>query len=65
MYDTMKQWSTLPSEKIQKHVVELKSALTDESMIQQHLLSHIDRMRQMASIYRPLAAFARNSEASA
>ena len=62
IYDTIKQWITLPPEKIQKYIAELKSALTYKSITQQHLLSHIGRIRHMASIYRPLAAFARNLE---
>ena len=58
----MKQWTTLPSEKIQKYISELAFALTYESITPQHLLSHFDRMRYMASIYRPLTAFARDLE---
>ena len=62
MYNTIKQWITLPPDEIQKYIAELKSALTCKSMTQQHSLSHIGRIRHMASIYRPLAAFARNLE---
>ena len=62
MHDTIKQWITPPSEEIQKYIAELKSASTCKSTTQQHLLSHIGRMRHMASIYRQLMAFARNLE---
>ena len=62
IYNTRKQWISLPSQKIQKYISELKSALTKQSITQQQLLSHIGRIRHMASIYRPLAAFARNLE---
>ena len=58
IYNTVKQWITLPSEKIQKYIADLKSALTYKSITQQHLLTHIGRIRHMASTYRPLAAFA-------
>ena len=62
IYDTRKQWISLPSEKIQKYISELKAVLSHKSITQQKLLSHIGRIRHMASIYRPLAAFARNLE---
>ena len=62
MYDAMKQWITLPSEKIQKYISELAFALTCKSITPQHLFSHFNRMRYMASIYVQLAAFARNLE---
>ena len=62
IYNTKKQWITLPPEKIKKYISELKSATTKQSITQQKLLSHIGRIRHMASIYRPLAAFARNLE---
>ena len=58
----MKQWITLPSEKIQKYIAKLRFSLTYKSMTQQHSLSHVSRMHHVASICRPSAAFARNLE---
>ena len=62
LYDTVKQWLKLPPEKVEKYVKDLKILLTKKSVSKRVLLSHIGRTRHMASIYRPLAAFARNLE---
>ena len=63
IYDTKKQWICLPSEKIEKYISELKLAINSQSITKRQLLSHIGRIHHIASIYRPLAAFARNLEA--
>ena len=62
IYDTKKQWISLPSDKNQKYTTELKLAINSQSITKRQLLSHIGRIRHMASIYKPLAAFARNLE---
>ena len=62
IYDTRKQWISLPPEKITRYVTDLNKILSNQSITQRQLLSHIGRIRHMASIYRPLAAFARNLE---
>ena len=51
IYDTRKQWISLPSKKIQKYISELESVISNQSITQQQLLSHIGRIRYMASIY--------------
>ena len=62
IYDTRKQWIYLPQEKVQKYVLELSNILAKQSITKRALLSHIGRIRHMATIYKPLAAFARNLE---
>ena len=62
IYDTINQWIKLPSEKVDKYNKDLKTLLQRQSVTQRELLSHIGRTRHMASIYRPLEAFARNLE---
>ena len=62
IYDTRKQWLSLPKEKVDKYISDLNKLLNKTSVTQRELLTHIGRTRHMASIYRPLAAFARNLE---
>ena len=62
IYDTRRQWLYLPSDKVQQYIAELKLVMSNQSITKRHLLSHIGRIRHMASIYKPLAAFARNLE---
>ena len=53
---------SLPTEKSDKYISDLTRVLSKKSISQRELLTHIGRTRHMASIYRPLAAFARNLE---
>ena len=62
IYDTVRQWLSLPKEKVFKYTTELEQLKTKKSVTKRELLSHIGRIRHMASIYRPLAAFARSLE---
>ena len=62
IYDTINQWIKLPEDKVNKYNQDLEALLKRQSVTQRELLSHIGRTRHMASIYRPLAAFARNLE---
>ena len=62
IYNTKKQWISLPTDKITKYITDLNKILSNQSITKRELLSHIGRIRHMASIYRPLAAFARNLE---
>ena len=62
LYDTRNQWLSLPKHKSDKYIFDLQLLLQKKSISQQELLTHIGRTRHMASIYRPLAAFARNLE---
>ena len=63
IYDTRRQWLYLPSDKVQQYIDELRLVMNNQSITKRQLLSHIGRIRHMASIYKPLAAFARNLEA--
>ena len=62
LYDTRRQWLSLPKEKSDKYKADIESAMRKSSITVRDLLRHIGRTRHMASIYRPLAAFARNLE---
>ena len=61
-YDTKRQWLKVPRDKVDKDANDLKRALLKKSTLQKELLSHVGRSRHMASIYEPLAAFARKLE---
>ena len=61
-YDTRRQWLSLPTDKVEKYISDLKTVYERKSISKMDLLTHIGRTRHMASIYRPLAAFARNLE---
>ena len=60
--DTVRQWLSLPKDKVNKYTTDLKLVLNKKSITKRDMLTHIGRTRHMASIYRPLAAFARNLE---
>ena len=62
LYDTVRQWLSLPPDKVEQYVSDLQRVINMRSIKKRYLLSHIGRTRHMASIYRPLAAFARNLE---
>ena len=62
VYDTIRQWLSLPKDKVDRYTADLEAVLNMKSIKQRDLLTHIGRTRHMASIYRPLAAFARNLE---
>ena len=62
VYDTKRQWLSLPKEKVDKYVHDIKIAMNRPSITKRHLLKHIGRTRHMASIYRTLSAFSRNLE---
>ena len=62
IFDTKRQWLSLPTNKVQKYISELQRLKSHKSVTKRNLLRHIKRTRHMTCIYRPLAAFARNLE---
>ena len=62
IFDTNRQTLSLPKEKVTKYIREMKVVKSKRSITKRNLLSHIGRTRHMATIYKSLAAFARNLE---
>ena len=62
VYDTKRQWLSLPHDKVERYISEMKAAIARPSITKRDLLRHIDRTRHMGSIYRTLSAFVRNLE---
>ena len=62
VYDTVRQLLKLPQDKVNKYLADLEALLKKSTVTKRMLLKHIGRTRHMASIYRPLSAFARNLE---
>ena len=61
-YDTTRQWVRLSDEKVAKYSQVITDLLTKAFVNEKDMLSIVGKIRHMASIYRPLSAFARSLE---
>ena len=61
-YDTIRRWVRISDEKIAKYSAIIREVLKKRYVDRQDMQSLIGKIRHMASVYRPLSAFARGLE---
>ena len=61
-YDTIRRWVRISDEKIAKYSAIIREVLKNRYVDRQDMQSLIVKIRHMASVYRPLSAFARGLE---